>query len=387
MKLGIMCSSISNGAGGMFGAMVGQNLAIARVYKPEIQIFGLEDERSSSDLALWKNLNAQTYPIAGPRKFAFSPQLLPALLNANLDLLHVHGLWMYPSVASRKWAHSTSRPYVVSSHGMLDRWAIQNAHWKKVLAGTFFERGHLQNAACLQAVSLAEVDAIRAYGLRNPICHIPYGIDLPQGLPIARSSENRSKRLLFLGRLHPKKGLTNLIHAWHRVQGNQSIESGKWVLTIAGWDQGGHEQQLKRLVSELGLVDSVHFVGAKFGSDKDKLLAESDAFILPSYSEGLPVAVLEAWSYGLPVLITPACNIPEGYACHAAVHILPQVEAIENGLLKLIVMTDLQRQSMGRQGRRLVETQFTWERAARDMVAVYRWILGEGSRPACVMTS
>ena len=387
MKLGIMCSSISNKAGGMFGAMVGQNLVIDRTYKFEVQIFGLEDERSSSDVALWKNLSARTYQIAGPKRFAFSPQLLPALLNANLDLLHVHGLWMYPSVASRKWAHSTRRPYVVSSHGMLDGWAIQNAYWKKVLAGTLYERSHLQNAACLQAVSLAEVEAIRAYGLRTPICHIPYGIDLPQGPPTSRSYGDKSKKLLFLGRLHPKKGLLNLIHAWGRVRGSKSIEGRNWVLTIAGWDQGGHEQQLKRLVLELGLADSVHFVGAKFGSDKDNLLAESDAFILPSYSEGLPVAVLEAWSYGLPVLITPACNIPEGYACHAAVQIQPEVEAIERGLLELIAMTDSQRQNMGMQGRRLVEEQFTWDRAARDMVAVYRWVLGEGPRPACVVTA
>src|SRR5947208_8295710 len=110
----------------------------------------------------------------------YSSQLVAALITAELDILSTHGLWKYCSVASNAWHRRTGRPYIVHPHGMLERWALQNSKWKKRIAALLYEDRHLRGAACLRALSEAEAQSIRAYGLRNPVCIIPNGVDLPE---------------------------------------------------------------------------------------------------------------------------------------------------------------------------------------------------------------
>ena len=173
---------------------------------------------------------------------------------------------------------------------------------------------------------------------------------------------------MYLGRIHPKKGLVNLLRAWASVARPQSSDfcplSSDWTLTIAGWDQGGHEAELKRLATELEIpwrdcreapsplrgeggrkpdeVDfsisafqrfSVFFLGPLFGAEKAAAYRSCDAFILPSFSEGLPMVVLEAWAYGKPVLMTPECNLPEGFAVSAAIRIETNPKALREDLV------------------------------------------------------
>jgi glycosyltransferase involved in cell wall biosynthesis len=272
---------------------------------------------------------------------------------------------------------------------MLDPWAVRNAAWKKRLVGHWFEDAHLAGAACLHAVTEAEARAIRAYGLRNPICVVPYCIDLPEQAvgprpAWARQIEQDRKVLLFLGRLHPKKGLENLLLAWKDVHSTAAARD--WLLVIAGWGQGGHARRLERLAEEHGIARSVRLVGPQFDRDKAASLACADAFVLPSLSEGLPVAVLEAWSYGLPVLMTEACNLPEGIAAGAALPIGAAPAGIAAGLRCLFALPDAERRAMGARGRALVRERFSWASVAERMAAAYRWILGGGPAPSCVMT-
>jgi len=170
---------------------------------------------------------------------------------------------------------------------------------------------------------------------------------------------------------------------------------------IAGWDQGGHEAELMKLCEELGLsferrgtsddgresAASIVFFGPAFGNDKKSLLRTADAFILPSFSEGLPMSVLEAWSYKLPVVMTPECNLPEGFAADAAIRIETGAESIAQGLDLLFSMSASDLQSMGAKGRTLVEERFTWKTIAAQMREVYDWMLGGGTRPESVIGS
>src|SRR5437868_1254923 len=122
--------------------------------------------------------------------------------------------WM--TVGSQRWHRQTGRPYVVHSHGMLEPWALRNAMWKKRVAALLYENQHLRGAACLRALSEAEAQSIRSYGLRNPICVIPNGVDLPDlNESNPRTQSANQKTLLYLGRLHPKKNISNLIRAWN----------------------------------------------------------------------------------------------------------------------------------------------------------------------------
>jgi glycosyltransferase involved in cell wall biosynthesis len=156
---------------------------------------------------------------------------------------------------------------------------------------------------------------------------------------------------------------------------------------IAGWDQGGHAAALRHLIDELGAARTVSLVGPQFGNRKAASLAFADAFVLPSLSEGLPVAVLEAWSYGLPVLMTEACNLPEGFAAGGALRAEPDARSLTEGLRHLIAMSDADRKRMGARGRMLVRERFAWPQIARQMTAVYEWLLEGGPAPASVLAA
>ena len=264
---------------------------------------------------------------------------------------------------------------------MLDDWALRNSAWKKKLAGCAFERRHLEGAACLHALCAAEADAIRAYGLANPVCVIPNGVDLPgdtSALPPPAWLNRDRRTLLFLGRLHPKKGLVPLLQAWAKAR-----PSG-WQLVIAGWDQGGHQAELERLVKQHALAREVVFAGPLHGVDKSAAYTHADAFILPSFSEGLPMTVLEAWSYRLPVLMTDACNLPEGFSAGAAIRIQTEPDALAGELARACARSPEELGAVGAKGRALAAGNFSWDSVAGRMVAVYDWIVGETARPGDV---
>jgi poly(glycerol-phosphate) alpha-glucosyltransferase len=389
MKVGLLTASISRQAGGLLGAVkaLTENLSACGC---DVEVFSVGDVFSAEDRCLW---NASTITLAtplGPRSFGFGRELSGALRQANLDVIHTHGLWMYPSIAGMRWQAALKRPLVVSPHGMLDPWAVRHSALKKRLAGWLYENAHLRRAACLHALCEAELEAIRSYGLVNPVAVIPNGVDLPQRDDLmpppgwAECVPHDARVLLFLGRIHPKKGLVSLLHGWQ--QASAQGKGTPWHLVIAGWDQGNHQAELQALARQLGLNGSVHFVGPQFHEEKDRSFARADAFILPSFSEGLPMAVLEAWSFGLPVWMTPGCNLPEGFAAGAARKMAPDAESIASELERLFALSDGELRAMGRRGRDLVEQRFTWPRAAARMVEVYAWVLGQGPKPDCVNT-
>jgi poly(glycerol-phosphate) alpha-glucosyltransferase len=338
------------------------------------------------------NLRTKIFNIHGPRQFQYAPALRNYLLALDADLLHSHGIWQYLSIAVSTWHRKYRKPYVVTPHGMLDIWALGRSAWKKRLAWLLYEKSHFKNAGCIQALCGAEAKAIRDAGLRNPICIIPNGIDLPPDndaqMPFLASLQQSAlldrKVLLFLGRIHPKKGLLNLLHAWKMILESCPEVRESWALALAGWDQNNHEGELQRLVEDYGIENSVRFLGPQFGADKSACYRRCDAFILPSFSEGLPMAVLEAWSFKKPVLITPECHLPEGFAYNAAIPIDPRPESIAKGLKKLFSMSDDERRTMGQSGFALVKARFSWSTIAAELKAVYGWLLGHETKPDSV---
>jgi poly(glycerol-phosphate) alpha-glucosyltransferase len=388
LKIGLLTTYASRRAAGVWAGVAGLGKALA-ARGLDVEIFGLADEWSEADGARWDGPPLNLHRARISEVFGYAPSLARSLDDRRPSLLHANGLWMYPSLAGWRWSRRARRPYLVSPHGMLDPWAVRNAAWKKRLVGQWFEDAHLANAACLHAVTEAEAGAIRAHGLRNPICVVPYCIDLPERAVAprpawARPIEQGRKIVLFLGRLHPKKGLENLLLAWKDVHSTTAARD--WLLVIAGWDQCGHARRLERLTEEHGIAPSILFIGPQFDRDKAASLACADAFVLPSLSEGLPVAVLEAWSYGLPVLMTGACNLPEGFAAGAALPIGADPAAIAAGLRCLFALPDAERRAMGARGKALVCDRFTWQSVGEQMTAVYQWLLGGGPPPSCVLT-
>jgi poly(glycerol-phosphate) alpha-glucosyltransferase len=352
-----------------------------------VAVFGIEDEHTETDLGEWAPLEVRPFRPNTFLPWGYSRELLPELLKGDFDVLLAHGLWKYSSLATHRWHRRTGKPYVIHPHGMLDPWALRNAKRKKRVAYLAYERAHLAGAICIRALCNAEAQAIRDFGLRNYICVIPNGVDLPDlSIRHARpwSAEVGARKvLLYLGRLHPKKNLPALLDAWKRVQ-QSTPHAHEWALVIAGWDQGNHEALLKRQARELGLEGSVHFAGPLFGAEKAGAYQHADAFVLPSLSEGLPMVVLEAWAYGKPVVMTPECNLPEGLAAGAALSTGNTAEALTGTLGVLFEMNHSERQSMGERGRALVAEKFLWPGIAEEMKRVCEWAVGGGDPPPSV---
>jgi len=389
-------TSLTRNAGGLYESVRCLVKALQN-YKVNVSIFGNLDEHSEADLEAWKPVQIRAYSPQFSKQFGYSKNFAKDLEQIKPDLIHTHGLWTYPSVLTHSYSRKTRTPYMISPHGMVDSWAMNNSRLKKIVAYHLYEKKHLQDAKCLRALCESEANSFRQLGLKQPICVIPNGINMPEGLNCggqeASVQGDGRKTLLFLGRIHPKKGLPNALRAFKKaLEESPSRVTKAWQFVIAGWNQGGHEEELMQLCEGLGLSfshrmqkhhkgrhsadASVIFYGLAFKEEKKRLLENTDAFLLPSFSEGLPMSVLEAWSYGVPALITPECNLPEGNAAHAVIPIKTDAEAITEGLNTLFGMSDQDLREMGSRGKKLVLERFTWDSVARQMREVYDWMLG-----------
>lgn len=385
MRLTKLTLSASRDAGGIFFSA----RSLAKLLQHggvDVNVVAPWDAHSESDINTWAPVEVTTFHPVGPSSFGYSSEIRSALERQSPDVMHVHGLWMYHSWACQRFSQATRTPYVVSPHGMLDPWALRQARWKKRVAGWLFARRCFDQASCLHALNESERQSMRAFGCKRPICVIPNGISLPAenassiGVTPWQDRVGGRKTMLYIGRIHAKKGLMNLLEAWSKLAPSQRSE---WLLQIVGWAQDDHEAELKAVSGMLGIEGSVLFLGPRFGDEKDRLLRDADAFVHPSFSEGLPMAILEAWAYRLPVVMTPECNLSIGFERGAAVSIRTGVEDIRIGLGDLMHMSDAERQRMGGAGRMLVEDEFSWLKIAASMRAVYHWLLG-GDRPDCV---
>lgn len=390
MNIGLVTGSVSRDGGGVFEAV--RHLALNLTEHPEVDlaIYGTADSHTNEDLPLWLETEVNAFETYGPTVFGYCPKLQRNLQRRDFELLHSHGLWNYTSLACRQWARKTRRPYLVSPHGTLDCWALNHSKWKKRLASSLYERNVLSNALCLHALNQQEAEAIRNFGLKNPIAVIPNGVDYPQEVghhdppSWAQSIQPGTKVLLFLGRLNQKKGVSNLLNAWSQLQ--PLAQSRAWHLVLAGWNSGTRPGDFEQQATELGIQKTTTFIGPQYGAQKAATLSLASAFILPSFSEGLPIAVLEAWAQRVPVLMTPECNLSQAYKEGAAHKIATGDDGIREGLLELFEMSNSELKSMGEKGRAFVQQHFSWPMITRQMIELYNWLLGGGPSPSSLLT-
>jgi glycosyltransferase involved in cell wall biosynthesis len=351
-------------------------------------VVGLNDEWVKDDC------KADGFPfdagkVLGPAAIGFSPELKERLQARaqSPGVIHSHGLWMYPGLAARKCAGKNGCPLLISPHGMLEPWAVNHSSWKKKLAGRLFEQENLHKAGCLHALCLPEAENFRRYGLKNPIAVIPNGVDMDEftgqtaDAIVEKFPELKGRRhILFLSRLHRKKGLENLLKAWQKM----APEFKDWQLVIAGSGEPAYENELKAISGNLISKKNIVFFGPVYGETKKQILAAADVFILPSFSEGFSVAILEAAAAGLPVLLTPECNFPELAKANAAIEISTDISGIESGLRQILTSPQEQRKAMGVHGCNLVKKSYTWPVITEQMCRVYDWLAGNAPRPETV---
>lgn len=307
-RIGLLTASASRQGGGVFEAVVAQ-AAMIRAAGGTPLIFALRDGHSDDDCHRFEGAVVTLSKVIGPRQIGFAPGLLTALRTASLDCLHLHGIWMYPSWAGAAWARSSGKPYFISPHGMLDPWITARGRWKKALARLAYERHGWRQATALHALTPREAQDIKRETGRTDTIVIPNAG--PPAEPVHRE-QMPGPVVVYIGRIHPKKNLEALVTGWATAQ-----RPGGARLVIAGWGDPVSISDLERAVA--GADGSVAFAGPVFGAEKRSLLAQARFVVLPSHSEGLPMAMLEAWAAGIPTIMTGECNLPDGFACGAAV--------------------------------------------------------------------
>ena len=376
MNILIFTYSITRKAGGVFDAV--RDLFTCKAFnKLGLKIFSYEDEFVDDDKPSWNGIPIKLFK-AGP--LLYSSKVKSALLKENADILHMEALWRYPQLLMSVWKNGTKAPIVCSPHGMLDPYIIKNqSGFKRLVSRIFFQKS-LEAVDCYHALCQKELEDIRAYGLKQPVAVIPNGINIPD-LNLKFERTDSKKHLLYLGRLHKKKGVDILLKAFALIVKECPSVVNNWQIDLVGWDQENCKVELEKIVMAGNIAKYVVFHGGLFGKDKQRMYATSDGYILPSHGEGLPMTVLEAWSWKLPVIMTPECHLPEGNNADAAIMINDNVKSVKEGLLKFFQMNEEERCKMGCRGYDLVCRQFTWDSSARKMIELYKWLLGKTGKP------
>lgn len=295
------------------------------------------------------------------------------------SIIYSHGLWHPVNYWAACFARQHGLPFIVQTHGMLAPWALNHKAWKKRIAFWLYQQRDISSANVIVATSELEYENIRQIGFRGPIALIPNGVVLIDPSIFNRqAATKRDKRtVLFLSRIHPVKGLINLVKAWNYLSPVQ------WRLCIAGPNEAGHLDEVMALVRQMGICDSVEYIGVVDGKEKTALYLSADVFVLPSFTENFGIVVAESLAHGLPVITTrgtPWADL-ETYGCGWWVDV--GVEPLIRALRQAIALTDHERAEMGERGREYVQ-HYDWCKSAQKLSDVYRWVLRQGLMPDCV---
>lgn len=297
----------------------------------------------------------------------------------NNALIHNHGIWLPPNHYASATAKRFNIPLIISPRGMLEPWARSYRSWKKTIAWHLYQRRDLKAATVLHATSIQEAKNFQSLALQTPIAVIPNGIIIPsQYRP--KTFSRKTKKALFLSRIHPIKGLINLIQAWAKA-----LPKG-WEVMIVGPDESNHQQDVEKEVNRLGLEKTFSFLGPVSDIEKWPLYNKADLFILPTFSENFGIVVGEALASGVPVITTKGTPWAEltQHGCGWWIDI--GVDPLAKALVEATSLSDEVRHSMGQRGRSLIAEKYSWETIAQDMISVYDWILHGGPLPRCVIT-
>lgn len=354
MRIAHVTSELCRASAGLGVAVAAISTATAEAGN-DVRVFGLSSaDWVKTDSAAWTGAPATAFDTAawsGPVKYA--PDMLPALMNFDPDIVHLHGLWTYPAIAVHRWTHKTGRPLVVSAHGMLTPVALGYSRWRKRIARLLFQDGVLRAASVLHSTSADEGASYRALGLRNRIALIPLGMDVLPRPDVEHSGFRR--RLLFLGRLHHTKGLDWLIDAWTRLE----ADFPDWDLSVVGPAEKSYAREIERL-KQLAFGRRVVFEGPLHGHEKHRHVAGSDLFAMPSRSENFGLAAAEALMMEVPVIATKGTPWSGLIDNEAGGWIEPGVDALEQALREAMQLPRAELHRKGQNGRRWIERDFSW---------------------------
>lgn len=303
------------------------------------------------------------------------------LRDTEYDIYHANTLWLYPVHAVCTYARKVRKPYVLSTHGMLYPTALAVSRWKKRLMGAMWYNKDIMQADCLHATCMAELEHNRKYGYKGPIAVIPNPVVFPKFVSDSPATcskvSTKGKRTIgFLGRLHPIKKVENIIYALNLLEPELR---NKVKLDVMGKFDDKYELWLKEEVKRLGLEDSVEFVGFVSGKEKYERLKKLSALMVPSAQENFGMIVPEALICETPVYASLGTPWSELNECRCGWWRDNEPETIAGVIKEILMMSDEDLCSMGRNGRRLMEEKYEQHKVAAMMQQLYDWI-GNGMK-------
>jgi glycosyltransferase involved in cell wall biosynthesis len=377
MKILRVISTLDPAYGGPVEGLRSQTASLARLgHETEVVTLDAESDPRITDLAAKVHVLGPSYG----GKYRFNPRLLPWLEanNQRFDCVIVHGIWQYHSFCTWLAYRRKKTPYFVYTHGALDPWfkvTYPLKHLKKWLYWPWAEYRVLKDASAVLFTSeeerLLAAHSFWLYRAREKV--VPYGIEAAPGdLDVAREHfyrqypEYRGKRyLLFLSRIHPKKGCDLLIEAFARV----TAQFPDLYLVMAGPDQIGWSEDLQRQARSLGIGNRVLWPGMLTGEIKWGAYHAAEAFILPSHSENFGIVVAEALACGCPVIITNQVNIwREINAARAGLVCADEADSLQHTLIQFMVLSPEERQEMSQNARHCFQTRFDIDLVSEQLI-------------------
>ncbi|MCC7519580.1 MAG: glycosyltransferase [Verrucomicrobiae bacterium] len=328
--------------------------------------------------ALREGVALRSFPRGFPSPIKRAPDLAAALREEGraADVIHNHGCWLFPNWAAGRMARRLAKPLIISPLGHLDAWSLTRNPWRKRLIRALVEGRNWRSARAWVAKSEKEAAEIRARGLSGIVRVIPNGVDparyaapFDPGPICDLHPVLRERRvLLFLSRLHPKKGLPLLLTVWRSLVSRFP----DWTLLIAGGADSEHARDVKEGARDLAAAGRVVFSGAVSGRMKDAAFGVAQLFVLPSVSENFGQAVLEALASGLPCIVSRACPWSEIATRDFGWWMLPEATALRRALEDALATPPTDLAAKGARGRAWALREFGWPGLARRMADLYR---------------
>jgi glycosyltransferase involved in cell wall biosynthesis len=330
------------------------------------------------NLAQFPNLDIRLFPVQRPRSWRRSSELHRALRSevGRFDVVHIHSLYLVHDWAAARACRKANVPFIVRPHGLLDPYIRRRHRWRKHVMEVVFQNRALRSAAAIHYTADLERDISRPYACGAPPAVIPLGVNLPSSMPPRTALAGRFPALagktvvLFLSRLHAKKGLDLLIPALAQARKtNPDLH-----LVLAGPDDGALSPT-RDLIAQNHLGEHVTVTGMLRGSEKAAAFAGADFFVLPSYSENFAIAAAEAMTYALPVIVSTQVNIhPDIAAAGAGIVVDCTVDSLTRAIN---AMAGADRGAMGQRARRLAEDKYAWPAVGRALERLYHTVVAD----------